>query len=93
MPATIFEFGEFTLDSGRFELCRHGRVIALERKPLDLLILLAERNGQLVTRAEIAERLWEREVYVDTCTGSIRRFGRFARSCATTPIIPAMCKP
>jgi len=33
---------------------------------LELLILLAARNGDLVTRTEIAERLWEREVFVDT---------------------------
>jgi DNA-binding winged helix-turn-helix (wHTH) protein len=32
----------------------------------ELLILLAARNGHLVTRAEIAERLWDREVFVDT---------------------------
>ena len=88
MPATIFEFGEFTLDSGRFELCRHGRVIALERKPLDLLILLAERNGQLVTRAEIAERLWEREVYVDTVHGintAIRKIRQVLRDDPDNP--------
>ena len=54
MIATVLEFGEFTLDRGRFELGRNGRAIALERKPMELLILLAERNGQLVTRAEIA---------------------------------------
>ena len=33
---------------------------------MELLILLAAKNGQLVTRTEIAERLWEREVFVDT---------------------------
>ena len=38
----------------------------VERKPLELLILLASRPGQLVTRTEIAERLWSSEVFVDT---------------------------
>lgn len=66
MAATIFEFGEFRLDSGRFELSRNGRSLRLERKPLELLILLAESNGQLVTREEIAGRLWDSEVFVDT---------------------------
>src|ERR1700678_10200 len=33
---------------------------------MELLILLAARNGHLVTRTEIAERLWSREVFVDT---------------------------
>jgi TolB-like protein/DNA-binding winged helix-turn-helix (wHTH) protein len=66
MIGVVYQFGDFTLDAGRFELCRLGTPLSLERKPLELLILLAERNGQLVTRAEIAERLWDREVFVDT---------------------------
>ena len=66
MPVTIFEFGEFSLDCDRFELRRAGRTVKLERKPLELLILLATREGDLVTRAEIAERLWGSEVFVDT---------------------------
>ena len=33
---------------------------------MELLILLASREGQLVTRSEIADRLWESEVFVDT---------------------------
>ena len=66
MPPAIFQFGEFRLDCGRFELLRHGRSLKLERKPLELLILLAEKNGQLATREEIAQRLWQSEVFVDT---------------------------
>ena len=66
MAGTVFEFGDFKLDCSRFELCRAGRSLKLERKPMELLILLAERNGDLVTRSEIAERLWDREVFVDS---------------------------
>jgi eukaryotic-like serine/threonine-protein kinase len=66
LAGTVFEFGDFKLDCSRFELYRSGRSLKLERKPMELLILLAERNGDLVTRSEIAERLWEREIFVDT---------------------------
>jgi TolB-like protein/DNA-binding winged helix-turn-helix (wHTH) protein len=66
MAALIFEFGEFKLDCGRFELSRNGRSLRIERKPLELLILLAQSNGQLVSREEIALRLWDSEVFVDT---------------------------
>ncbi|MGB6133835.1 MAG: winged helix-turn-helix domain-containing protein [Acidobacteriaceae bacterium] len=66
MVIAVCQFGEYTLDVGRFELCRNGLPLPLEPKPMELLILLAERNGQLVTRAEIAERLWDRAVFVDT---------------------------
>jgi TolB-like protein/DNA-binding winged helix-turn-helix (wHTH) protein len=66
VAVTVFEFDVFTLDCDRFELCRAGRSVKLERIPLELLILLAKRNGHLVTRAEIAEHLWDKEVFVDT---------------------------
>jgi len=65
VASPVFEFGEFRLDCGRFELSRAGRKLKLERKPLELLILLATSNGRLVTRTEIAEQLWGREVFVD----------------------------
>ena len=66
VAATVFEFDDFKLDCDRFELYRAGRAVKLERKPMELLVLLATRNGNLVTRAEIAERLWGRDVFVDT---------------------------
>jgi TolB-like protein/DNA-binding winged helix-turn-helix (wHTH) protein len=62
----VYEFGGFRLDCGRFELSRDGRSIPLERKPMELLTLLVERQGELVTRTEIAQRLWSSEVFVDT---------------------------
>jgi TolB-like protein/DNA-binding winged helix-turn-helix (wHTH) protein len=62
----VYEFREFRLDCGRFELARNSHELRVERKPMELLILLASRGGQLVTRQEIAERLWSSEVFVDT---------------------------
>jgi len=66
LPGSILQFGEFELDCGRYELRRNGQSVRVERKPMELLILLASREGQLVTRLEIAERLWSTEVFVDT---------------------------
>jgi TolB-like protein/DNA-binding winged helix-turn-helix (wHTH) protein len=66
VPGSILEFGDFRLDCDRFELCRDGRVLKLERKPTELLILLATHEGEIVTRGEIAQRLWGSEVFVDT---------------------------
>ena len=61
-----YSFGEFELHPARFELRRQGRLLRLERIPMELLILLAERNGDLVARPEIAARLWSKDVFVDT---------------------------
>jgi TolB-like protein/DNA-binding winged helix-turn-helix (wHTH) protein len=61
-----YEFGEFELDCARFELRRNGRALKLERIPMELLILLAEKDGNVATRHEISERLWGKRVFVDT---------------------------
>lgn len=66
MSAPYYSFGDFELDCARFELRRHGRALKLERIPLELLILLVERDGQVVSRQEIVERLWGKDVFVDT---------------------------
>jgi TolB-like protein/DNA-binding winged helix-turn-helix (wHTH) protein/Tfp pilus assembly protein PilF len=65
VPFAVYRFGEFSLDCGKFELSRNGRRLRIERKPLELLILLVSQHGRVVTRDEIASRLWEQEVFVD----------------------------
>jgi serine/threonine protein kinase len=60
-------FGEdFELDVRAFELRRAGRVLKLERIPTQLLILLIEEGGQLVTRDQIVEKIWGKDVFLDT---------------------------
>jgi TolB-like protein/DNA-binding winged helix-turn-helix (wHTH) protein len=61
-----YKFGDFELDRDRFELRRNGRAVKLERIPMELLILLVEKDGSVVTRQEIIERLWGKDVFVDT---------------------------
>ena len=69
VQAQIIKFDEFELDLGRYELRRRGRPLKLEKVPMELLILLAEREGQLVIREEIVQRLWGADVFVDTRQG------------------------
>ncbi len=66
MPLQCYKFGDFELDCARFELRRNGHPLKLERRPLELLILLAEKGGNVVTRPEISEKLWGNDVFVDT---------------------------
>lgn len=65
MPS-LFYFADFELDLNRYELRRAGRALKLERIPMDLLVLLVEQRDRLVTREEIAGRIWGKEVFVDT---------------------------
>ena len=62
-------FEDFELDLNAYELRRKGISVRLERQPMDLLILLVERRGQLVSREDIVERLWGPGVFVDVETG------------------------
>lgn len=63
--AQQFHFGEYTLDATRFTLERGDSILPLENRPMELLLLLVERQGQLVSRNEIAGRLWGQHVHVD----------------------------
>ncbi len=70
-------FGEnFELDPRAYELRRSGRHLKIEPTPMAILWLLIERRGELVTREEIAQRIWGDSVYVDTdnsINGAIRK--------------------
>ena len=46
--------------------CAAGRILKLERIPMELLLLLVEKRGQLVTRDQIIERIWGKDVFLDT---------------------------
>lgn len=65
----MIKFAEFELDLGRYELRREGQAVKLEKVPMELLILLAEKDGQLVTREEIVQKLWGDNVFVDSRQG------------------------
>ena len=62
-------FGEFELDFGRFQLFRSGQPVRLEGLPLQLLMFLIENQCQLVTREQIADALWGKDVFVDVEQG------------------------
>ncbi len=65
----VLTFGHFELDPAAWELRRRGRPIRLERLPMELLLLLVERRGTLVTRQEIATRLWDPSLFHDLDNG------------------------
>lgn len=69
-------FGEgFELDLKTRQLLRFGQVVKLERTPLEVLILLVEKQGEIVEREEIVAKVWGGS-FVDTdnaINGSIRK--------------------
>ena len=60
------EIGKVELDLGRYELRRSGRRVKLAKKPMELLILLAARREQMVSREEIIQKLWRSDLFIDS---------------------------
>jgi DNA-binding winged helix-turn-helix (wHTH) protein/Tol biopolymer transport system component len=58
-------FGPFTLDPHCGELRTNGTRIKLQGQPIQILEILLERQGQLVTRDEIRQKLWSSDTFVD----------------------------
>lgn len=79
---------EFKLDLRGHTLSRAGRRVRLERIPMDLLILLVERRGELVTRQDIVGRIWGPGVFLDTdnrINGAIRKLRQALKDDAEQP--------
>ncbi len=65
----VLKFGAFVVDLNAGELRKHGSRIRLQEKPLRVLALLAERQGQMVSRDELKKALWPEDTFVDFETG------------------------
>jgi TolB-like protein/DNA-binding winged helix-turn-helix (wHTH) protein/Flp pilus assembly protein TadD len=61
----IVRFGVFELDSVTGDLRKSGVKLKLHDQPFQLLVMLLSRPGELVTREEIRNRLWPRDMFVD----------------------------
>ena len=90
MPADVVKFGDgLELDRNSYELRRAGRALKLERIPLDILFLLVERRGQLVTREDIIGKIWGKDVFVDTdssINGAIRKIRQVLKDDPENPV-------
>lgn len=76
-------FGEeFELNLRPRRLRRGGRTLKLERIPLEILLLLLERAGEIVSHDEIVARVWGNDVFLDTdnsIRGAIRKIRQVLR--------------
>ena len=64
-PPSSFRFGDFSFDTSSGELRRNGARVPLQRQPARLLELLIARQGEVVTREEIQQALWNDGTHVD----------------------------
>ena len=62
-------FGAFEVDSRSGELYKHGIRLKLQDQPFQVLALLLEHAGDVVTREELRQKLWPADTFVDFDTG------------------------
>jgi len=86
---TICFGDDFALDLRSHELRRAGARLKLERIPMELLCLLVEQGGEIVTRERIAERIWGKGVFLDTdnsINGAIRKIRQVLKDDPEQPL-------
>jgi len=63
--ARILHFGVFEVDLKACELRKHGLRLKLPEQPFQVLVLLLENPGEIITREELRNRLWPGDTFVD----------------------------
>ncbi|HUU14901.1 MAG TPA: winged helix-turn-helix domain-containing protein, partial [Terriglobia bacterium] len=64
-PSTLIRFGVFEVDLRAGELRKQGLRIKLQEQPFQVLVMLLERPGEVMTREELHERVWGSDTFVD----------------------------
>src|SRR5665213_1461940 len=65
-PTPRYRFGAFEADASAQELRKQGIRIKLNAQPFQVLLMLLERPGELLTREEISQKLWPDGTFVDS---------------------------
>jgi DNA-binding winged helix-turn-helix (wHTH) protein/Tol biopolymer transport system component len=84
----VIRFGLFAFDLKAGQLARNGANLRLPQQPLQLLAILLERPGEILTRDELRQRLWPSDVFVDFDHGlnkSIQKLRDALGDSATSP--------
>ncbi len=84
----LIRFGLFELDLKAGQLSRNGTKLRLPQQPLQVLAVLLERPGEILTREELRQRLWSSDVFVDFDHGlnkSIQKLRDALGDSATSP--------
>ena len=79
---------DFELDTDGRRLSRRGHRLKLERIPLEILVLLLEHPGEIVTRDEIVAKIWGEGVFLDTdnsIRGAVRKLRQVLKDDADMP--------
>lgn len=68
LVGSVVEFGNITLDAEAFRVYVGGKAVHLGPTEYRLLATLMERPGRVFSREQLLDRVWGREIYIDTRT-------------------------
>jgi adenylate cyclase len=88
MATDVLRFGPFELDAEGFQLRRAGKPVRLDRIPFELLLLLAQRPGKLVTHQEAVDRVWGRDLFIEAATALYTAIRKIRRALNDDPASP-----
>src|ERR1700733_1321377 len=75
-------FGIFEVDLQSGELRRQGVKVKLQDQPFQVLVMLLERQGEIVTREELQKELWTADTFVDFERGLNRAINKLREALA-----------
>jgi Tol biopolymer transport system component/DNA-binding winged helix-turn-helix (wHTH) protein len=84
----VVRFGVFEVDPRAGELRRNGVKVKIQEQPYQVLTLLLERPGEVVSREELKRRLWPADTFVDfdhSLNAAIKRLRDALRDSADNP--------
>src|SRR5881275_463655 len=84
----MVHFGEFELDAAAGQLYRKGAKLRLQEQPSQILQILLQRPGEVVTREELQQKIWPSDTFVDFDHGinnAIKRLREALGDAAETP--------
>jgi eukaryotic-like serine/threonine-protein kinase len=65
LPGNLYRFGPFQVNAAAGELLKNGAPVKLQEQPFRLLVVLLEHAGEMVSRAELRNRIWQQDTFVD----------------------------
>jgi TolB-like protein/DNA-binding winged helix-turn-helix (wHTH) protein/Tfp pilus assembly protein PilF len=83
-----FVFGVFELDLRSGELRKHGLRVRLQEQPFQVLAMLVEHSGEVITREELQKRLWPADTFVDFDHGLNKAINKIRDALSDSPESP-----
>src|SRR2546429_5512287 len=76
----VLQFGTFEVDLRAGDLRKSGARIRLQEQPFQILTMLLEKPGEVITREELQQKLWPADTFVDFDDGLDRKSTRLNSS-------------